>query len=260
MFKGLKITVCGLSVLVSLVVAAHSAAAETIEGIVDFETRLLVRPLTSGTVTKLHANVGDQVAAGTLLIEIDSARQAAKVKIATNKVAKMRIAADELAAAFARQEELFDQGSLSLLLYEEAQNKLKLAELDLASARARLSRANSKLALTRLSSPMDATVITVSAHAGMNVHPEFQLAPLMTLGSTGQYIAQFSVPLATWIRLSEMGSVEVSAGGQTYQASVALSSLDPLPFTDGSAYTVDLKFSDSNRLLLPGTAASINLE
>ncbi len=249
-----------LAVLFSLVLIAPIAGAQTFDGNVDFRTRIHVQSISKGVVAKVNAKVGDRLAAGAVLIELDSTRQRARVRVAQNRVAKMEIAVAEADSEFARQQEMFDRGSLSLLLYEESENKLKSAQLDLGIARANLSKANYRLSLAQLVAPIDAIVIARNVHTGMHVHPEFLLAPLMTLASDGDYIVRISVPIDLWRQLSEKEAVTVMVDGQIYTAAVEMPMLDPQPiFQEDLTYPLHLRFSD-NRLILPGTAATVHLE
>lgn len=254
-------TIRVLSVLVSLLLIPISVFAQTISGNVDFATRIQIQPLSKGTIAKVNARVGDRVEAGTVLIEMNPTRQQAKVELMEHQVSINRIALKDADAKFSRQQELFDRGSLSLLLFEEAENAVKIAHLNLASAQAKLKKANYRLSVTRVRSPFNAIVINSTAHSGMNIHPELlQYSPLMTIASDGEYIAKFFVSGETWRLLSEKQTLEVLVDDQTYSATIELSTLDPLPFQDEPEYEIRLSFQDSDRLILPGTIATITVE
>lgn len=260
MFKLISSTTRVLCVLLSLLFLPMSVVAETISGNVDFATRVQIQPLNKGIITKVNVNVGDSVSAGSVLIELDSTRQQAKVEIIENQVSINRITLENANSKFSRQQELFDRGSLSLLQFEEAENAVEIARLNLVSAQAKLRKAKHRLSLTKLKSPINAIVVSSIAHSGMSIHPELlQFSPLMTIASNGDYIAKFFVSLEIWHHLFEKQTIEVNVGAQTYSASVEPSTLDPLPFLDEPEYEIRLRFRESDRLILPGTIATITI-
>jgi len=251
----------------SLEMAEHS-----LEGTVNFSTRFHIQTIASGTVVQVNAKVGDRVDAGSVLIELDSTRQQASVQMAENRVAKLQIAYEDADARFARQQELFERGSLSVLLYQKAENDLKLAQLDLSSAKARLASVRHELASRHMTAPFAAIVVGSTVHPGMNVHPVYEWLrmlpdtepPLMTLGSAGRYIVEDFVTLQTWYQLNSADSVSVQVNGQTYAVTAVLSALDPRDTHhhydhDSPLYPVKFEFIDSDRLILPGTPASVLL-
>ena len=128
-----------LAVLASLFLVSQTAVAETLDGRISFQSVIEINSIVRGTVSQVNSNVGDRVTSGDILIELDSTRQKAMVRIARNQVAKMQIEVDDADAKFIRQQDMYDRGSLSLLLYEESENALKKAQLDLAIAQASLS-------------------------------------------------------------------------------------------------------------------------
>lgn len=261
MLNPTKSVVQTLVALVSLILVSPPVVAQTIDGNVDFRTRISLQSIAKGTVAKVNAQVGERVAAGTVLVELDATQQRAKVRMAQNRVAKMEIVVAEADSAFARQQEMFDRGSLSLLLYEESENALKSAQLDLGIARAKLSKANYRLSLTQLVAPIDAIVIASTAHVGMQVHPEFLLPPLMTIASDGDYIVRIDVPINTWRQLREKATATVMVDGLSYAATVEIPSLDPQPFiSEVLEYPLGLRFADDSRLILPGAPATVILD
>ncbi len=246
---------------VFMVLISQTAVAQTMSGAVDFNQRFQVQSILKGTVVQVNASVGDKVAAGTIVIELDSARQQAKVLMAQNQVAKKTIEVEAIDAQFARDQELFDRGSLSILLYEESENALKLAELDLSSAQARLNAAMHKLSLTKLASPVDTIVIASNVYSGMQVHPYFTHAPLMTLASDGEYVIRLAVPTETRQKLVQGQTINIIVEGRSYTAQVVIPALDPLPlFQDEPEYPIHLRFTEKDRLILPGTLVSVIFE
>lgn len=249
-----------LAAFALLVLFSQTAAAETLDGRVSFHSVIEMNSIVRGTVAQVNSSVGDRVESGDILIELVSTRQKAMLRTARNQVAKMQIEVDDADAKFTRQQDMYDRGSLSLLLYEESENALKKAQLDLAIAQASLSLAEHELSLTQLTAPFDALVVHSNVHPGLNVDPELSQAPLMTLARSGQYIVQVNVSPEVWQRLNTSQSVDAVVDGQSYTASVQIPTLFPQVFVDEPEYIVNLKFTENDKLLLPGTSAVVIFE
>lgn len=249
-----------LAVCASLFLFSQTTVAETLDGRVSFQSVIEINSIVRGTVAQVNWSVGDRVTSGEILIELDSTRQKAMVRIAKNQVAKTQIEVDDADAKFTRQQDMYDRGSLSLILYEESENALKKAQFDRAIAQANLSLAEHELSLTQLIAPFDALVVNSNVHPGLNVDPELSQAPLMTLVSAGQYIVQVSVSPEVWQRLNTSQSADVIVDGQSYTASVQIPTLFPQVFVDEPEYIVNLTFTENDKLILPGTSAVVNFE
>ncbi len=246
--------------LILMFPVSQAAQAETVEGTVQYETKFELVGTGTGTVAQVHAKVGERVTEGEVLIRFDSTQREAEVEMAKNRVAKLQIATDEAAAKFARQQELFDRGSLSLLLYEESANALKNAQLDLASAQAELKIAQHLLSKTKITSPIDAIVVNSNVYPGMNI-PKYEcsLPPLMTVASLGRYVVKVSVTSPIWYRLTVSESVRVVVNGKNYESTVILPKLLPAsrPDDDSALYPVHLSFTENDTILLPEMPATV---
>ncbi len=235
--------------------------ADNLTGTVQFGAFLELNAYWDGTVTQVYAKVGDQVSAGEVLIEFDSTRQEAKVEMAKNQVARQQINVDTATAEFARQQELFEQGSLSTLLLEEARNALRMAQSRLASAQARLRTAQHQLTTTsKIVAPVDAIVVNSRAYTGMNIHPELSSRPLMAVTEVGQYVVQVIVSPERLQRLLTNNSLHIVVGDTTYPTTVGIPTLLPTSSPGELTYLVQLKFTEHEVPVLPGTLATVRLD
>ena len=261
MLKQIQSIVKMLVALTSLLLISQAAVADSINGYVDFAARIQVDSAVEGTVLQVNAKVGERVKAGTVLIELDSTRQQARLQIATNEVAKMQIRVADAEAEFDRKQELYDRGSLSLLIFADVENELKLTRLDLSNAQAKLAKAKYEKSLTQLASPIDAVVVGNWAQVGMQVHPEdFARASLMTLASDGEYAVVIDVPSELWHQIMAKQTASVTVDGKNYIAEIE-PGLDPLAyFSENPTYPIRLRFDDKERFILPSTAATVTLE
>ena len=124
-----------------------------------------------GRVTAVHAEEGDAVKAGQVIVEIDdieyraklrsaeAARERAQAELAHRKRIKSRLAT--LAKKQATSEEAID----------EAEYALQVAEANLKAAQAEIDSINATLAETRIKLPFDSVVIRKYAESGMVTQP-----------------------------------------------------------------------------------------
>ena len=260
------LTILGATLMLSSLVA-H---ADQVAGTVDFRYRIPINALSKGTVAAVNVNVGDSVEAGTVLIEFDPARQAARVRARQSRVDRMQIELDSASAKFERQQELFDRGSLSLLAYEESENEVRTVRAQLVEAQAKLDAAKIRLQNTRLISPIDAVVLEKNVHPGMNILPDESLQPLMVLGSAQEYVVRVTVPYEQRMLIEAGNRFQVMVHTPNdlpdvnfvarYLAEVEFSTLDPIAAKNGMQYPVNLHFREESALILPGTPATVVFE
>ena len=231
-------------------------AQVTTEGSIDFHKRVELKSLVKGTVSAIHAEVGQRIVAGAVVVELDPTSQQAKLTIADAQVKQRQIELDVAEAFFERQNELFDRGSLSLTMYDEAQNAVLVARAKMAEARARHALARHQLVLTKLRAPFDAIVLSVNVHSDSRVHPDWQVnRSLAVLASDGDYVARFEVPVSERKRLVSAGKANISVEGKVYPAMVTVPSLDPVTSDSIFTYPVYLRFTEKKSVLLPGSRA-----
>jgi len=227
--------------------------AEDFQGIVDFRVRVDLVALTDGRVEAVHAEVGDVVMSGAILVELDSIRQDAEERISASNVEVASIAVKELEGELERQEALFEQGSLSLTAYDKAVDNLKRARAELAVAQGRLIAAQHAVDQTKLTAPFDAVIENRNVEEGMAVRMMNETQHLMTLVSAGEFIVRLAVPLSLRTSLQAGGDAAVAVEGRNYDGKIAFGSLAP---DQSGSYLVLVKFTEHD-LLLPGTPATV---
>ena len=253
-----------------LILSSLAASADQVTGTVDFRYRIPINALSKGTVAAVNVNVADSVETGTVLIEFDPTRQAAKVRARQSQVDRIQIELDSASAKFERQQELFDRGSLSLLAYEESENEVRTVRAQLVEAQAKLDAAKFRIQNTRLISPIDAIVLKKNVHPGMNILPDESLQPLMVLGSAQEYVVRVTVPYEQRMLIEAGNRFQVMVHTPNdlpdvnfvarYLAEVEFSTLDPITAKNGMQYPVNLHFREESALILPGTPATVIFE
>lgn len=119
-----------------------------------------------GRVVKLHAERGDRVAAGAVLIELDAAELQSERAAAEAELGLARVERDWRARAADRLERLARAESLSEDRLDEARYSLAAAEQRVKLATAQLAKIEALLAETRLTAPFAGLVVVRGAELG----------------------------------------------------------------------------------------------
>jgi RND family efflux transporter MFP subunit len=200
-----------------------------------------------GYVREVHANVGDHVGSGQLLVILDAAdleanyrradagREEARSAIpeAENGTAAAKANLELARATFTRMSGLFASKSISNQEYDEAAARLKSAEAAYAMAESRRAQLTSKIAqadqglsaagiqraYAQLRAPFGGVVTAKSVEPGTLATPG---APLLTVEREGAYrlevpVEESRLPL---IRSGSKVTVMLDALGRTFEAAI----------------------------------------
>ena len=230
-------------VKVSTVENGVSTTEKHYSGTAEEESGTPLSFATAGTVQRLYFHVGQQVAKGQLLAELDptSLQNAYNAAHATLEQAK---------DAFSRMEKLHEKGSLPDIKWVEVQSKLEQAvSMEQIAAK--------NLKDGRLYAPYSGVIARKEAEAGQNVMPGMPVAQLVTASILR---IKVSVP-ETEISAIEVGQeaiVRVSAlDGKTFKATVAEKGIVANPLS--RSYDVKLKVEGGPAELLPGMVAEVSI-
>ncbi|RRV07240.1 efflux RND transporter periplasmic adaptor subunit [Pseudomonas sp. v388] len=176
----------------------------------------------TGQIMKIHAQVGDQVKEGQLLVEIDPSTQKAKLDAA-------RYAIENLKAQLAEQRALHQlagqkqQRQKSLAAggatraedvqaaeseYRATQARVDMFKAQILEAQAALRSDEAALGYTRIYAPMTGTVVALDAREGQTLNAQ-QQTPLILR------IARLS-PMTVWAEVSEADIGHVKPGMNAY--------------------------------------------
>jgi macrolide-specific efflux system membrane fusion protein len=123
----------------------------------------------SGVVKQLSANIGDKVLKGQLLAELDDAELRAKLHQAEASLAKARTDSEYADLNVKRQRSLFAQNFISRQQVDLAENANEVASAQLKLAEANLDYARVQLNYSRIFSPTEGVIASVSTQEGETV-------------------------------------------------------------------------------------------
>ncbi len=197
---------------------------QTVEatGVVDAYKLVSVGAQASGQIKSLKVQLGDTVKEGQLIAEIDATTQQNQVlnaEAALDNIRAQRAVQQaslrEAELEFARQQQMLAAEATSRAEYDAADARLKTARAQIQSYDAQikgreteLGTARANLAYTRITAPMDGTVVAVVAEEGRTVNAN-QTAPTIVM------LARLDLVTVN-AEISEADVVKIKAGMPVY--------------------------------------------
>lgn len=197
---------------------------QTVEatGVIDAYKLVSVGAQASGQIKSLKVQLGDTVKEGDLIAEIDATTQQNQVLNAQATLDQVKAQRSvqqaslrEAELEFARQRQMLSAEATSRAEFDAAEAKLKTARAQIQSYEAQikgreteLATARATLAYTRITAPMDGTVVAVVAEEGRTVNAN-QTAPTIVM------LARLDLVTVN-AEVSEADVVKIKAGMPVY--------------------------------------------
>lgn len=225
-----------------------------VEGLYAAEVRARVESRlgfqVAGKLVQRPAELGQRMAAGQLLAQIDAQDYQLAAQAALAQVSAAQSQRDLAAAEFKRFEALKAQNFISGAELERREATLKAAEATLTQAKAQAQAQGNQAAYTRLTASHAGVVTGVDAEVGQVVSAG---QPVVRLAHDGPRDAVFAVsePMALALKVGQTMQATLASTGQTLKGKVRelAASADPVTRT----YTVKLALDASDRLPLGAT-------
>lgn len=237
----------------------------TIKGKTDID----IRPQVTGFITKVHVDEGQRVRKGQPLFTIDQVQFQAAVESAQAAVNVAQTAVETAKLTADNKRKLLDKNIISEYEWQMADNDLRQARANLASAQASLVTARKNLSYTVVTSPSDGVVGTIPNREGSLASPTSAM-PLTTVSDNSQVYAYFSLNEKDVLALTDNGSRSLSetvknmpevslklANGGMYPLKGKVATVSGvLDNTTGSA-SVRALFDNPNGMLRSGSTGAI---
>lgn len=227
----------------------------------------------SGRITALDVKLGDAVKKDTLIAEIDSTTQSNDLKIAQASLANVKAQLQESEADLAnaqltliRQQTVFRNQAGSKADLDSAEASVKkitaqIAALDaqITSAEVAVETAQANLSYTRITAPMDGTVLAIVNQQGQTVNAAQSAPTIVILGQLDTMIVRTEI--------SEADVVKVKVGQPVYftilgdpvtRHDAVLQSIEPAPesITSDSSVTSSSTTTSSSSSTTSSSASS----
>ncbi|HCL94911.1 MAG TPA: hypothetical protein DIC24_09850, partial [Gammaproteobacteria bacterium] len=142
-----------------LPLTAGTLFADTFDAIVDWNRRVEVGFGMSGQVKAVEVRPGDAVAAGAVLVSLDTVLLEIAVNKALNTKAISEAEMERQLAVLEREQTLYDEGALSAVQLEQVELDLSRTEFAFNDAQLEHRRVGHLLELATLAAPFDAWVV-----------------------------------------------------------------------------------------------------
>ena len=246
-------------------------------GELEAASRVDVGAQVSGQLKALHVQLGDVVAEGDLLAEIDDFIQKTRVASAVANLQSLEAdtasveASLELARGdLARQERMMAAQATTEVDYDRAVVQVTQAEaglqrhvLAIEQARANLEEAEALLNFTRITAPANGTIVEILVQEGQTLNATQTTPVILRIGDLGKIRVVAKVPEADVGRLQPaMAAYFTSLGSRERQWETHLREISPLPTRNrnqGGMAEFDalLLVDNSDGALLPGMTVKV---
>jgi macrolide-specific efflux system membrane fusion protein len=198
----------------------------------------------SGRVTALKVELGQHVAKGALIAEIDSVTQENALRTAKAALANIRAQRIEKEASLllaeqtlARQKSMLAQKAVSRADFETAEANVKTTraqiealDASIIEAEVAVSTAEANLGYTQITAPIDGTVLAVVTQEGQTVNAAQSAPTIVIMGSLDVMTVRAEISEADIVRVSAGQPVYftiLSDPDRRYEATLA--SIEPAP-------------------------------
>ncbi len=246
-------------------------------GILQAKTRVDVGAQVSGQVQTLHVELGQNVKKGDLLVSLDpeiarSDLAQAEAAVAQQKaqLERMKVDIEQAQRESQRQQRLLAGSATAGQEAENAQALLDKLQADYRGQQASMQRLQADLAkrqlnlgYTRITAPMDGTVVNIPVQAGQTVIA-VQITPVMVaLAQLDTITVRARVPEAdvSSIKVGQVARFSTLSGeGRQYEGRVRV--IQPVPERMGNAvyYNVLFDVDNKDRSLLSDMTVQVNIE
>lgn len=245
-----------------VVALADVTQAVQAAGVLQAKTKVDVGAQVSGQIQTIHIQLGEQVRKGQMLVSLDPelarsdvAQAEAAVAQASAAIDSRRIDADAARRELKRQQRLLAGQATSGFDAEKAEIDLAKIEADLRGQAANLQRLQAdldkrkvNLSYTRITAPMDGTVVSLPVQVGQTLI-SVQITPvILTLADLDTITVRTKVPEAD-VQAIKVGQVArfstLSGEGKRYEGKVRV--IQPVPERAGNAVFYNVLFEVDNR-------------
>lgn len=209
-------------------------------------TLVAVGAQASGRITSLDVKLGDRVKAGDLIAEIDSVTQQNNLKTAEASLASIHAQRAEKEATLTlarqtleRQQTMVSQNAVARADLDSAQANVATTEAQIAaldaeiqSAEVAVATARVNLGYTRITAPIDGTVLDVVSQAGQTVNATQSAPTIVVLGQLDTMTVRAEISEADVVNVKPGQKVYFTIiGDPDHRYDATLETIDPAPDT-----------------------------
>ncbi|MBI1424509.1 MAG: efflux RND transporter periplasmic adaptor subunit [Gammaproteobacteria bacterium] len=242
-----------------LSLSAQIQAAE-FEATLQWAKRAELGVPVSGVVHAVYADVGQKVAKGDKLLQLDDTVLKAAVKQAASNLKSQEEQYKEAEREKERAQNLYDRTVLSDHELQVAKNNEVKAAAERDHARAVLVKAQQNLRYSTLRAPFNALVLERHVQVGKVLAAELKPETLFIVADADQMLARIFVTEAQLSRFKLGQSAKVLIDGNSLNAVIKAIGFEPVGGgKEAGSYPVDVEFGRGDRMLRAGQHVKVDL-
>ncbi|MDT8347258.1 MAG: efflux RND transporter periplasmic adaptor subunit [Flavobacteriaceae bacterium] len=242
------------TVTVELAKAGSTASAfgKRFSGEVRSKEVAQISTRSTGFVEQVHADVGQEVTNGSLLVSMNSDDLNAKRQKALSAVTAAKAGFENASITQQRLQNLYQTQSASKSELDQAETAYKQAKAQLEAAQESLNEVDAQYQYTKLRAPFDGVVTTKLISSGDIATPGKTLL-IMENPKRLEVIAR--IPENNISEVQQGDSVELIISG--IKISARISELSPSASNSGGQYEAKISFTQADKKILPGMFVEI---
>ena len=219
----------------TLTLAASDATSRTLlSAVVVSSHQVQVASRLMGYIREVDVHEGQAVKAGQLLLQVDPTDIEGQVAQARAGLAQAQANLVDAQADYRRFGNLYRAEAVTRQQWQGIELRYKVAQQQVAAARAGYDTAAAQMRYARVTSPIDGVVVQKMASAGDLAAPG---RPLLVVERQGRLQVQVQVPAEVWSRVRVGEQVPVYAGAREVVGTIA----EAVPVADPMSHTHAVK-------------------
>lgn len=206
-----------------------------------------------GYITRMHANVGQSVGAGQLLVSINSTDIQAKGGQANAQISQAQANYNIAKKDYERFSNLYKQQSASQKELDDMRARYEMAQAGLQAAQQMKNEVNAQYRYTNITAPISGVVTAKYANEGDMASPGM---PLLSIESSNILQAQVLVSEQDIVMIQQGQGVNVTLKSTNEQVSGTVAEVSRSAANTGGQYMVKINIAQS-KTLLPGMFVSV---
>lgn len=210
----------------------------------------------AGTITAIPVQVGDAIAAGSVIAKLDPSAYELQLQQAQANVAQLRAASRNARAAYERTRSLYANNNVALGDLDAARAGAESAEAQLRAASKSLELARLNLSYTQLSVDIDCVVDSITVEVNENVATSTEVA---RVNCSDDLEIEVTVPESTVTGLNKGDQARVKFDALPERVFAgAVVEIGSGVMAGGSTFPVKVGLNESAPALRPGLAAAVS--
>ncbi|HEY8519802.1 MAG TPA: efflux RND transporter periplasmic adaptor subunit [Gammaproteobacteria bacterium] len=236
-------------------------------GVIEPEATVELKSKASGEILAVHAETGDVVEAGTLLVEIEKRTHRNRLAEAEAALVAAQARRKIAETAMRRAERLFENGTLTQTDYEQTQLEFANAESLVVSSQVAVENARISLDETDVRAPITGTIIEKSVEPGMVIASPTQAA---SGGTVLMKMADLTaVRVRTLVDETDIGKIQPGMPARVTVAAYPnqpfageVLKIEPQAIVEQNVtmFAVLIRLQNPSGLLKPGMNAEVEIE